>query len=90
MNAKRFEKTYFSLEDRFSLGVDLKEGGYFASFPVAAQVVDYEEHYRLTRRQFERFMADHEAALTFIESCRRHERDELLIYKPGWNRGTPM
>ncbi|WP_232077715.1 hypothetical protein [Mycolicibacterium aichiense] len=71
------------------MGVDLEEGGYYASFPVSAQIVDYEECYRLTPAQYEHFMADHEAALDFVESCRRREHDELLIQKPGWNRGTP-
>lgn len=87
---KRFEETFFSREDRYSLGVDLQEGSHYASFPVVAQVVDYVECYRLTPAQYEYFMADHAAALEFIGSCRRRERDELLIYKPGWNRGVPM
>lgn len=72
------------------MGVDLKEGGHYACFPVSAQIVDYIEHYRLTSEQYEHFMADHDAALEFTELCRRREHDELLIYKPGWNRGTPM
>ena len=72
------------------MGVDLKEGGHYASFPVAAQVVDYIEYYRLTPEQYKHFIENHDAALEFIESCRRREHDDLLIYKPGWNRGTPL
>jgi hypothetical protein len=86
----RFEDSYFSRERRFSLGVDVTEGGHYASFPVTSGIVDYEEYYRLTPKQYEAFMANPDAALAFVESCRRHERDELLIQKPGWNRGTPM
>ncbi len=59
-------------------------------FPVTVGIIDYEEYYRLTPAQYEHFMADHEAALEFVESCRRHEHDELLIQKPGWNRGTAI
>lgn len=90
MVIERFKDTFFSREDRFSLGVDLEEGGHYASFPVTIGVVDYEEYYRLEPAQYEHFVADHRAALEFVQSCRRHERDELLIQKPGWNRGTPM
>jgi hypothetical protein len=57
---------------------------------VTIGVVDYEECYRLTPAQFEHFMKDRAAALEFVESCRRREHDELLIQKPGWNRGTPI
>ncbi|WP_236147691.1 hypothetical protein [Mycolicibacterium sp. CH28] len=87
---ERFEDTFFSREDRYSLGRDLKAGGYYASFPVAAHIIDYEEYYRLTLAQYQQFMADHTAALEFIKSCRRRERDELLIQGPGWNRGSPI
>lgn len=72
------------------MGIDLKDGGHYASLPVTIGVVDYVECYRLTPAQYEHFMADPDAALEFIESCRRREHDELLIYKPGWNRGTAI
>lgn len=90
MVVKRFEETYFSRENRYSLGVDLEQGGYFASFPVTSGIVDYEEYYRLTPAQYTHFSENSSAALDFVNSCRRHERDDLLIMKPGWNRGTPM
>ncbi|WP_328352510.1 hypothetical protein OG976_19895 [Mycobacterium sp. NBC_00419] len=90
MASKRFDDTYFSREERFSLGIDLKDGGYYASFPVTIGVVDYEEYYRLTPDQYEHFLVEHDSALAFVESCRRREHDELLIQEPGWNRGTPI
>lgn len=90
MTTKRFEETFFSKENRYSLGVDAKEGGYYASFPVTSGIVDYEEYYRLTALQYERFMDDHCSALEFVQSCKRHEKDDLLIQKPGWNRGIPI
>lgn len=90
MEVERFNDTYVSREDRFSLGLDMETGGYYASFPVTIGIIDYEEYYKLTPEQYEDFMRDHTAALNFVNSCRRHERDDLLIEKPGWNRGTPI
>ena len=86
----RFEDTYFSREDRYSLGVESTSGRNYVSIPVSNGVVDYEEYYELTPAQFEQFSHDRNAAIQFVESCRRHERDELLLQKPGSNRGTPV
>jgi hypothetical protein len=85
----RFEETYFSREQRYSLGIDLKNDGRFASFPVTNGVVDYEEQYVITPVQYELFMTDEVAAIEFINECRRREHDDLLIYRPGTNRGIP-
>jgi hypothetical protein len=86
---RRFEETYFSLEHRYSLGIDLKVDGYFLSFPVTNGVVDYEEHYGLTSAQYELLMTDQTAALKFLDECRRREHDELLVYRPHSSRGIP-
>ena len=86
---ERFKDTYFSLEHRYSLGIDLAGDGYFLSFPVTNGVVDYEEHYLLTSAQYELLMTDQTAALMFLDECRRHEHDELLAYRPHANRGIP-
>ena len=85
----RTERTYFSREDRFSLGIEHESGTFYASFPVTNGIVDYAEFYELTTEQYEHFLADHAAALAFVEEARRHEHDDLLIQTPGWNRGTP-
>lgn len=84
-----FEDTFFSLEDRYSLGVESPSGKYYASFPVSSGFVDYEEYYELVCDQYREFIANRGAALEFVNSCRRHEHDELLIENPGTNRGTP-
>jgi hypothetical protein len=78
-----FEDTYFSKENRYSLGIESKSHRYYASIPVSNGIVDYEEYYEL-------FSSDEDAAIEFVESCRRHERDDLLLQKPGNNRGTPV
>ena len=86
----KLEDTYFSRKDRYSLGVETTSRRNYASIPVSNGLVDYEEYYEITADQFHGFSRDREAALAFIESCRRHEQDDLLIQKPGSNRGTPV
>jgi hypothetical protein len=81
---------YFSREERYSLGVDEESGRFYASFPVNSSAVGYEEFYELNADQYREFLADPVTAIVFIEECRRHERDDLLMQKPGWNRGIPV
>jgi hypothetical protein len=80
---------YFFRGDRFSIGVETRTGLHYASFPVSNGPVDYEEYFEITPEQYREFMSDHNAALAFVQSCRRRERDDLLMEQPGWNRGTP-
>ncbi|WP_082953290.1 MULTISPECIES: hypothetical protein [unclassified Mycobacterium] len=86
----KFDDTYFSLEDKYSIGVESISGGYYASIPVSNGIVDYEEYYRLTSDQYCRFLDDRRAAIEFIEGCRKGEHDDLLLQRPGSNRGTPV
>lgn len=80
---------FFSREDRYSLGRVDGTDQLFLSIPVSNGLVDYEEFYELSRREYERFLADPKEAARFAEQCRRHTEDDRLIQKPGWNRGTP-
>jgi hypothetical protein len=80
---------FTSREHRYSLGTMEATGERYASFPVTTGVADYEEYYRISAEQYARFLADPDAALTFVEECRRREHDGLLLQHPGWNRGTP-
>jgi len=84
-----FQDTFFSREDHYSLGIETESNRPYAAFPVTNGIVDYEENYELTREQYEHFLADHAAALAFVEEARKHEHDDLLMQKPGWNRGIP-
>jgi hypothetical protein len=86
----KFEDTYFSREDRYSIGVESTSGRYYASIPVSNGLVDYEEYYELSEGQYQEFLRDRSAAIEFIEACRRGEHDNLLLQKPGSNRGTPV
>ena len=86
----RTRDEFFSWAGHFSLGVDDESGRLYASFPVNSSAVTYEEYYELTDEQYRRFLADTALALAFVEECRRQEHDELLLEKPGWNRGVPV
>ena len=81
---------FVSSEDSYSPGVDELSGRRYASLPVTIGVVDYDEYYEVTEDAYAGFMADPVSAAAFIEECRRHEHDELLMQKPGWKRGTPI
>lgn len=86
----QFDDTYFSREDRYSIGIESTSGRRYTSIPVSNGIVDYEEYYEITPDQYQTFLSDRDAAVEFVESCRRHEHDDLLIQKPGNNRGTPV
>lgn len=85
-----YEDTYFSREERYFLGKETESDRYYAAFPVTLGFLDYNEYYELTHSQYENFMEDSVAALEFVEECRRREHDDLLLEKPGRNRGTPV
>lgn len=86
----KFEDTYFSRDDRYSLGIESVSGRYYASIPVSNGIVDYEEYYELTQDQYRNFLIDDTAAIEFIQACRNREHDDLLLQRPGSNRGTPV
>ncbi|KUH81289.1 hypothetical protein AU186_12940 [Mycobacterium sp. GA-1999] len=86
----RFENAFVSREHRYSLGVETETGDHFAAIPVANQMVDYIESYRISDDEYESFLRDPDLALEFIESCRRREQDDRLFMRPGSDRGTPV
>jgi hypothetical protein len=86
----KFQDIYVSKEQRFSIGVETQSGQHYLSIPVSNSQVDYEEYYQLTPEMFQTFSADPNAALAFVEQCRLRERDELLLMKPGRERGVAM
>lgn len=85
----RCEDAYVSREHHFSLGVELESGRPYLSIPVSNGLVDYEEYYALSSEHYAALLADPTAALDFAEECRARQHDDLLIEKPGWNRGAP-
>ncbi|WP_250150106.1 hypothetical protein [Mycolicibacter acidiphilus] len=85
-----YNDTFFSPEDRYSVGIEDRTSRCYVSIPVSNGPVDYEERYAITPSQYQLFLADRVAAIEFVGSCRRRECDDLLMEKPGWNRGTPV
>jgi hypothetical protein len=85
-----YDDTFFSRQDRYSIGVESTSGRHYLSIPVSSRILDYEEYYEITPEQQRVFREDRVEALQFAEACRRREHDDLLIEKPGWNRGTPV
>jgi hypothetical protein len=85
-----FRDIYFNREERFSLGIEETSGKFYASFPVRNDMIEYEEYYEISRAQFDLFQTDLNAALAFVNRCRRRELDELLIQKPGSRRGSAI
>ena len=80
---------YLSREHRFVLGFDADSGKHYLAFPVTIGVVDYDEYYELDDATYRAWLADPDLALPFLTEARNREHDDLLIQKPGWNRGIP-
>lgn len=72
------------------IGIETQSGQRYLSIPVSNSKADYEEYYRITPEMFDAFSADPKAAWTFVEQCRRRERDELLLIKPRSERGVAI
>ncbi|WP_434777191.1 hypothetical protein [Neisseria sp. Ec49-e6-T10] len=81
---------YLDQVNRFYIGRNVKTGDHLLSIPVANNLTDYEEYYRLERKQYYEFLDDPSLALDFVVLCRQRKLDHLLILKPGANRGNPV
>ncbi|MFZ4840882.1 hypothetical protein [Mycetocola saprophilus] len=82
--------TFFSREHRFWLGTDDVSELNYVSIPVTIGVADYIEYHMLDGVEYARYLADPSLAVPFVEECRACMHDDLLIQKPGWNRGIPI
>lgn len=86
----KFNDVMVCKEQRFSLGIEEQSGKYYLSIPVSNGLVDYEEYYELDKSSFDLYRTDPAAALPFLERCRLRQADDLLIMKPGRNRGVAV
>lgn len=77
-------------ESRYSLGTETTSNRKYLSIPVANSFADYEEYYEITTEQFEIFYVNVNEAVVFANYCRQHRMDNLLIIKPGDNRGVAV
>lgn len=85
----KFRDDYISQEHRYSIGVELESGKSYLAIPVSNGLVDYEEYYEVADADAALYRKDINAALTFVNKCRNREADDLLLIKPGANRGVP-
>lgn len=74
-------------EDRFSIGVEEETGKYYISIPVSNQLVDYEEHYEISREMALKCHDKIAELRELAQHCRTRENDVNLIVKPGRDRG---
>ena len=86
----RFKDTNVFRQERFSLGRDTASNNLYLSIPVANRLADYEEYYRISEAQYQLFIKDTRAAATFADECRARQHDQLLILKPGSDRGVAV
>ena len=85
----KFKSLYVNREMLFSLGIEEESGRYFLAIPVSNTLTDYDEYYEIDRGAFERYSSDPASARDLLSRCRNREADDLLILKPGSDRGWP-
>lgn len=86
----KFHDVVVCRHQRFSIGIEEDSGRYYLSIPVSNGLVDYEEYYELDQKRFERYQVSTIEALNFVQRCRNRQADDLLIIKPGANRGVAI
>ncbi|MBI6710099.1 MULTISPECIES: hypothetical protein [Pseudomonas syringae group] len=86
----KFNHTFFNRDLMFSLGIKETSGRFYLSLPVNNGLIDCEEYHEIDKASFDLFHTDLIAADAFATTCRRRERDELLIQKPVAKRGTAI
>lgn len=84
----KFNDVFFNEKYRFSIGVENESGKKYLSIPVSNGVVDYEEYYEINETQFSSYQKMPSKAIEFLDKCRARQLDNLLILKPGNNRGV--
>ncbi len=86
----RFQDIRVFRQDRFSVGKDTQQNMYYLSIPVSSGIVDYDEYYTIPS-EWATASDQHQRDLdNFAEECRHQKHDDLLILKPGTNRGVAV
>ena len=83
-----FKDVFVSEEGRYSIGFEQTRRKYYLSIPVSNALVDYEEYYKISKSDFEKFRAFPDAARHFADRCRKRKMDHRLMIKPGRDRGV--
>jgi hypothetical protein len=85
----KFDDVAVNRKERYALGVERNSGRYYIAIPASNGIIDYDEYYEIDKDMFERFRADLDSALPFVERCRNRLEDPRLMYQPSTRRGTP-
>ncbi len=83
----KLKDLFVNKDNRFSLGVVEDSARYYLSIPVSNSFVDYEEYYEISQADFNLFQSNTEQAAFFADECRSRMHDNVLIIKPGSDRG---
>ena len=86
----KFREMIAKLDLRFSLGFEEESSSYYLAIPMSNSVVDYEEYYRISKDDLDKFVSGGIDAQIFVEECRRQQHDDLLFFPPGKDRGVPL
>lgn len=86
----KFKDVAVNREERYAIGVEEQSGKFYVSIPVSNGMADYNEYYEIDQTAFERYRANLDSALEFVERCRNRQEDDRLFLKPGSRRGTPI
>lgn len=75
----RFDDTFVSRTERFSLGIERDSGRHYLSIPVSLPMVDYEAFYALSEQEYQLVLNDADACADFMQRCRAGECEERLM-----------
>ncbi|HMG23130.1 MAG TPA: hypothetical protein VK607_17460 [Kofleriaceae bacterium] len=85
----KFQDVAVNRQERYTLGTEQSSGKHYISIPVSNGLVEYSEYYEIDDDMFEKFRADLDSALPFVERCRNRQEDPRLLYQPSVKRGSP-
>ena len=75
----RFNDTFISRSECFSLGIEQDSGRHYLSIPISQPRVDYEAFYRLSAQEYQLFLNDAAACGDFLARCQAGECEARRI-----------
>ena len=84
----KFVDKFTSKEYRYSIGKEEQSGKFYLSIPVSNRMVDYEEYYEITEKEYLNHSISSENMIKFAQGCRNQNNDALLFIKSGIDRGV--
>jgi len=84
-----FERTYYSMEECFGLGIDKRTGKPFLEFPVENRLVGYAEYYAIDQRIYDGFPETIGEIKEILALSRARLNDDNILQQPGRDRGWP-